>query len=116
MRGYMGVDSYLQLISVLIIFVLVLLATYYVTKWIANYQKGTTNAGNIEVVDTNRISTTNYVQIIRVGAKYFAIAVSKDGITNLGEVSKDDLVFKDEEVKSVTFKEIFDKIKSEKKK
>ncbi|WP_026651276.1 flagellar biosynthetic protein FliO [Butyrivibrio proteoclasticus] len=112
----MGIDSYLQLVSVLIIFVLVLLATYYVSKWIANYQRGTVSSGNIELIETCRISTTNYVQIVRVGQKYIAIAVSKDSITNLGEVSKEDLVFKDEEAKTVTFKEIFEKIKSEKKK
>lgn len=112
----MGIESYLQLLSVLIIFVLVLLATYYVSKWIANYQRGTVSSGNIEVIETCRISTTNYVQIVRVGQKYIAMAVTKDCITNLGEVSKEDLVFKDEENKTVTFKEIFDKIKSEKKK
>ncbi len=51
-------NSYLQLISMLIIFVAVLAVTYFFTKWMAGYQKDKTASGNIEVIETARISTT----------------------------------------------------------
>lgn len=111
----MGLDSYLQFISVLIIFVLVLAATLYVTKWMANYQKGSASSKNIEIIDTCKISTNKYIQIIRIGERYVSIAVSNDQVTNLGEVDPDQLIHEDASGENLGFKEIFDKIKGEKK-
>ena len=112
----MGADSYLQFISILIIFVFVLGATYYVTKWIANYQKDVSYGKNIKVIETSKISATKYIQIVKIGNRYVAIAVSKDQVTNLGDVDYEDLVFDDNENSNMGFKEIFEKIKGEKKK
>ena len=53
----MSGDSYLQFIVILFIFVIILAATYYVTKWIAGYQKTKSIGNNIEVIETSRIST-----------------------------------------------------------
>ena len=66
----MTADSYLQFIAILIIFVVVLGLTYYVTKWLAGYQKEKNIGKNIEVLETGRISTTKYIQIVRLGNKY----------------------------------------------
>ena len=62
----------------LLVFVIVLAATYYFTKWMAGFQKERNLSGNIEVIETARISTTKYIQIVRIGSKYMAIAVGKD--------------------------------------
>ena len=112
----MGADAYLQFISILIIFIAVLAATYYVTKWIANYQKGTESGRNIDIIETCKISATKYVQIIRIGERYVAIGVSKDQITNLGDVNGDDLQLNAEPKENLSFKEVLEKIKGEKKK
>ena len=113
----MTADSYIQFISVLIIFVVVLLATYYVTKYLAGYQKEKNNLGNIEIIETGRITTGKYIQIVRLGDKYMAIAVGKDEITALCEVDKDSLKLADNSsYNNASFKEIFDKFKSEIKK
>lgn len=101
----------------LLIFVLVLAATYYFTKWLAGYQKEKTGAGNIEVIETARISTTKYIQIVRIGQRYMAIAVGKDEITGLMEISKEELEFKEDNPEdNISFKDILEKIKGEKKK
>ncbi len=110
-------DSYLQFISMLLIFVIVLAATYFFTKWMAGYQKEKNLSGNIEVVETMRLSTTKYIQIIRIGNRYFAIAVGKDEVTNLGEISREDLIFREEDAENnISFKEILEKFKGEIKK
>ena len=110
-------NSYLQLIVMLIVFIGVLAATYFFTKWMADFQKDKTATGNIEIIETARISSTKYIQIVRIGQKYTAIAVGIDEVTNLGEVSREDLIFK-EEVKedNISFKDILEKIKGEIKK
>lgn len=82
-----GSDSgYIQLITVLIIFVLVLGVTAWTTKWIAKYQKQQNSNCNIEVIETTQITSNKYLQIVRIGETYFAVAICKDTVTLLGEI------------------------------
>ncbi|MBO5335995.1 MAG: flagellar biosynthetic protein FliO [Lachnospiraceae bacterium] len=85
------VDSYAQLITVLVVFVLVLGVTAVVTKWLAGYQKQQSANCNIEVLETTRISNNKYIQIVRVGETYMVIANCKDTVTMLGEVPMEQL-------------------------
>ncbi len=101
--------SYLQLVTVLLIFVLVLAVTAWVTKWIASYQKQQGVNSNIEVVETTRIGSNKYVQLVRVGETYMAVAVCKDTVTMLGEVPKEQLTFTDGKSGSATFTDLFAK-------
>lgn len=84
-------DSYAQFIAVLAVFVVVLAATAAVTKWIAGYQKQQCANMNIEVIETARIANNKYIQIIRLGETYMAIAVCKDTVALLGEIPKEQL-------------------------
>ena len=111
------IDSYLQFITVLILFVFVLLITYWTTRWIANYQKGKAGAGNLEVIETCRISPNKYVQILRAGEKYLVIAVGKDEVHMLAELSEDELVIREnDEVQSLSFAGVFEQVKKLKEK
>lgn len=87
-------DSYIQFMTVLILFVLVLRIAYAVTRWIAKTQQGRVTAGNLEVIETCRITSNKYVQIIRAGDKYLVIAVGKDEIHMLAQLSEDELVLR----------------------
>ena len=87
-------DSYIQFMTVLILFVLVLGIAYAVTRWIAKTQQGRVTAGNLEVIETCRITSNKYVQIIRAGDKYLVIAVGKDEIHMLAQLSVDELVLR----------------------
>jgi flagellar protein FliO/FliZ len=78
-------------VTLLVVFVLVLALTAFTTKWISGYQKRQNAGSNIEVVETGRIANNKYVQIVRVGEKYLVIAVCKDTVTLLGEISKEEL-------------------------
>ena len=82
-----------QLIVVLFIFVAVLGVTYYITKWIAGYQKQQVTGKNLEIVETVRVTPNKFVQIIRAGKdKYFVLAVGKDEITKIGELTNEDII------------------------
>ena len=50
-------DSYLQFLTVLLLFVFVLVITYFTTRWIARYQKVKSNADNLEVNYFQQVST-----------------------------------------------------------
>lgn len=104
-------NSYLQFLTVLILFVFVLAATYWTTKWIAGYQKGKKTDANLEVIETSQIANNKYVQIIRVGQKYLAVAIGKDSVTMLTEIPEDQLVFTNgENIKQLSFKDLFEKV------
>jgi flagellar protein FliO/FliZ len=80
-----------QFLTVIIIFILVVGLSIFATKWIANYQKGASVAGNIEVIETFRLATNKFVQIVRIGDQYLAIAIGKDEVTLLTELSFEEL-------------------------
>lgn len=112
-----GFDSIVQLLSVILIFIFVLALTYFATKLTAGLQKGRLAGSNVEVLETFKIAPTKYIQVVRVGGKYFSYVVCKDTVTLLGEMTKDDISeFNKAETSStinVNFKEILDKFKKQ---
>lgn len=111
-----GVNSFIQLLAVVAIFILVLVITYFSTRWVANFQKTKMDGSNIKVLETMRISNTKYLQIVKIGSKCFAIAVCKDSVTYLGDLKEEELVFDQVSAKSQSesFKAILDKFKKDK--
>lgn len=86
-----GTDGYAQLITVLIVFVVVLAITAIVTKYIARFQKAQSSGGNIEVLETAQIAAGKYIQLVRLGDTYAAIAVCKDTVTMLCQIPKEQI-------------------------
>ena len=107
-------DSYVQFVTVLLLFVFVLAITAFVTKWIGGYQKGRSVGKNMELVEALRLSNNKYVQIIRIGRKYLALAVCKDTVTMLSEIPEEDLDFPEGSTGSALgFKDVLAKIQKE---
>ena len=109
-------EAFVQLITLVLIFALVLGLTYFVTRFVGNYQKNKLTGTNISVIETIRISSSKYIQLIQIGSRYFAIAVCKDTVTLIGEIEQNDLVLTDNttQVQSESFKTILDKFKKDK--
>ena len=109
-------EAFVQLITLVLIFALVLGLTYFVTRFVGNYQKNNLTGTNISVIETIRISSSKYIQLIQIGSRYFAIAVCKDTVTLIGEIEQNDLVLTDNttQVQSESFKTILDKFKKDK--
>ncbi len=111
-------DSFFQLIFIFIVFIGVLAVTYYVTKWIAGYQKTQGLNKNLEIIEAIRITNNKYVQIVRAGTdKYFVIAVGKDEISLLGELTSSEMKEINAEETTgakppVDFQAILDKLKT----
>ena len=90
---YESTNQITQLLTLIMIFIFVIILAMLLTRWIVNYQKGAANASNIEVIETYRLSTNKYVQIVRIGGKYLALAHGKDEVAFLTEISPDELMF-----------------------
>lgn len=102
----------MQLFVLVIVFGIVLAATYYVTKWIAKSGMIQAQAKNIKVQETFKIATGKYVQIIQLGTKFYAIGVTKEQITFLTPLEEDQLDLEPNCVlnQKKSFKELFERM------
>lgn len=86
-----GENNVFQLIGLLIVFILILVVTYYTTRFVAGVKTGVTKNSNFKVLETYRLSQNKYLQLIQIGTKYFVIAVSKDNVNFLAELNENDI-------------------------
>lgn len=105
-----------QLIVVLLVFVGILALCYYVTKWIASFQKQQTAGNNLQIIESCRIANNSYLQLIKVGkTKYAVIAVGKNEISTVMQLTeedlRDDIVKNEPKPLSSNFKDLLDKVK-----
>ena len=107
------IESIAQLLTVMLLFVLVLGATWLTTRYIAGVQKGRLKGSNFEAIDTFRLTQNKYVQIIRIGKRYLAVAICKDQVTVLCELEEDEVVLPDQSLitKPASFEEFLGKAK-----
>ncbi|MFA9463825.1 MAG: flagellar biosynthetic protein FliO [Velocimicrobium sp.] len=89
--GISRAESLLNLIGVFILFLLILVAAYFTSKWIgkANFLQQANK--NIQVIETFRLNQSKYIQIVKIGEKYIALGISKDHMEMLAELSEDEL-------------------------
>lgn len=104
-----GIESVARFLSLLFIFIFVCAITYFCSRYIAKIQQGTMLASsNMELIETYKIAPGKYIQIVRVGKKYLALAVCKDTVTLLSELSEDEIETAKKQ-EPVSFKELFEK-------
>ena len=110
-------DSIVQFITVILMFIFVLALTYFTTKFTAGIQKGKMMSPNMELVEAFRLGQNKYIQIVRVGEKYYSMVVCKDTVTLLGEISREELKLEESQLgTTMSFKEILEKAKITKQK
>lgn len=84
-------NSIAHFLTVLVLFALVLAATYYTTRFVAKAQEGKTRTGNLEILETIAAAPGRFLQIVRIGKRYALIGVGKDEISYLTEIPEEDL-------------------------
>lgn len=106
------VDNFMHFIVVIFIFVAILVAAYFVTRWIGTVGMSQYRNRNIRVIEGCRVGQNKMVQIVKVGNKYFVLGIGKDEISCLGEVKEADLAIAEDEIKPLPeFKDILAKVK-----
>lgn len=106
-----GVNSIARFLTLVVIFVLVLAITYFSTRFFAKSQSGIVQAANMKVCETLQLAPGRYLQIVRVGKKYYLIGTGKDNISFMTEID-DDLEFTDKTLPG--FSDILEKFKKKK--
>ena len=111
-----SLESFLELIGVLLIFVFVLVITYLGSKWMAGYQKVHMKSKNLHVIESIPAGNNKMICLVKAGTEYLVVAVGKDEIHHLATLTEEqltDLSFKVESTtnKEESFQEIFGQFK-----
>lgn len=83
-----SLDSFVQLITVLIIFVFVLILTYFTTRWMAGIQKGRSFNKNLRIIETISVGNNKMISIVEAGTKYIVVSIGKDDVNYLTELKE----------------------------
>ena len=111
-----GINSVLKLVGLIILCILIIVASYYTTKFVGKRQLKGSAKSNFRSIDIFRISTNKYLQIVEVGERYFCIAVAKDNISVVAELHKEDIKNFPPVVSEKSFKECMTEILAKKNK
>jgi flagellar protein FliO/FliZ len=91
-----------ELIFLVIIFVLIIAACYYVTKFIGGKQLKQMKNSNFTVLDTYRVTQNKFLQLVRMGNQYVVIAVTKDNLTVIAQLSEEEIIKNEDKSTQVT--------------
>ncbi len=106
-------ESVAQFFTVILVFVFVLALTYGTTRFVGRYQKTQMTCKNVEVIETCKLTNNKFVQIVRIGEKYMAIAICKDTVTFLTELSEEEIDLTPAgKMTTESFQEVFAKAKN----
>ena len=112
LTSYTSTNGVLELIGMLFIFILILLASYYTSKWIGKANMVTNKDKNITIVETFRLAPSKYIQILKVGKRYLVVGVSKEHIEMLTELNEEDITLNSEGgSEQLPFHEVFQQVK-----
>ena len=113
-----SMESFLQLMVTLLIFVFVLFATYLTTRFIGNYERGHMNSKNLRIIETIPAGQNKNICLLKAGTEYLVVAIGKDEIHALATLTEEqltDLSFLNEipntMVTGESFQEIFGQLK-----
>lgn len=95
-----SLNSLIQLLGAIVVFVFILIITYFVTRWIGGYQKQQMSGRSFQVIDTVRIAGGKCVQILKIGEVYLVIAVGKEEVTMLAKLTEDEIGLTADEIKN----------------
>ena len=101
-------QSSMKLFGLIILFVIIIVACYYVTRFVGSKSMGTIRESNIKLIDTYRINQNQCLLIVCVGKRYFLLASNKDAVTLLSELQEDELSFSGTiGTKNIKFQDVF---------
>lgn len=108
--GTSTLASLFKLIALLIVFILILVASYYVTKWYAKSGMIGNRSQNIQVVESFSMGPGKQICILKLGEKYVAVAVCKEKITFLTDLNEEQLSLEAPPIENTNFKDVFGKM------
>lgn len=109
-----GLESFFRLIVSLFLFLFVLAACYFTTVWLGNFQKGKMGKGNIEVIEIHKLINNKYIEIVRIGKKYYILSVTKERVEKIDIIDEADIELPDTQMSGAneSFAQVLERIKN----
>ncbi len=108
-----------QFFLFIVVFAIILFFAYFFTKWISSVKTGGKNNGFFKVIVGMPLGGSNSLQLIKAGERYFLIGISKENVTYIAEIDKNDVPeYSDKKIDfpfEKYFHEYFDKLKNKEK-
>lgn len=83
--------SFVELLGALVIFVFVLVIVYLTTKWMGGLQQARSTNKNLRIVETIGVGNNKYITIVEAGTVYLVVAVGREEVHLLAELTKEQL-------------------------
>lgn len=114
-RDFSTSNSFLELLGLILLLGVILVATYFTTRFIGKYKMGQLKSSNFHVIDTYQISQSKMLQLIKVGNRYIVISICKDTITYITEIEEAQVITKDDLGENkLSFKQAFENLRNKK--
>ncbi len=84
-------ESFLSLLGVVVVFVIVLALSYVTTKWLGGSGLLVQRSKNISIVESYKLGSNTYIQLVKIGKRYYALGIGKDTVEYLSEIAEEDL-------------------------
>lgn len=103
-----------DLIVLVFVFILIIIACYYSTKWVSKKGLNIQKTKNIKVLEVFRMNQSAFLYLVKVGDKVMTLGVTKDHIEYLAEINEESLDFSQSEKSPASFQELFKMYKDKK--
>ena len=109
-----GLESFFRLVVSLFLFLFVLAACYFTTVWLGNFQQGKMGKGNIEVIEIHKLTNNKYIEIVRIGKKYYILSVTKERVEKIDIIDEADIELPDTQMSGAneSFAQVLERIKN----
>jgi len=88
--GSLG-KSIAELVVLLIVFALILVACVFTTRFVAGRQIQRGRNGNFKPIETYQIAQNRYLQLVKIGTRYFVISVTKENVNFIAEMKEEEI-------------------------
>lgn len=114
LSAYSSLENILQLTGIVIVFLIILAAAYAVSVFIGKTQSNTyfTKEKNIKLIETFRIGNNQFLQIVKIGNRYFVLAVSKEHVELISELNEEEVSIHEPVDAAMPFQSVFERVKS----
>ncbi|NLJ91078.1 MAG: flagellar biosynthetic protein FliO [Clostridiales bacterium] len=110
-------ENVLQLLGLLILFIIILIATYFTTRFIGQFQTNKFKNSNFKVIESFKLSQGKFLMLINISSKYYVIALGKNEISVITELDEDDVIqVEEKEIGQIDFSKYLEKFSKKKNK
>jgi flagellar protein FliO/FliZ len=86
-----GIESFFKTIYYLLMFALILAATYYVTKFLARKGMGQSKTKHMKLLESMPLGVDKSLHLVKVGTQYFMLGTASKSMFMISELEQDKL-------------------------